>query len=140
MKSPSNRVRDESGTVTIFLIGMFLVIMATGALVFDSARVMAARRESTKLASSAARLAAQYPDETTFSDGSPTLSDDGRTAAFELLNQEGLECDVPSHCDVTVNGARVTVVIRQRVQMSVLLGIAERIVSGTATAEIQRDL
>ena len=75
--------RDESGSVLVFVVGVFLALIVTAGLVFDGGTILAAHREADAEAEGAARAAAQQM--------SATPCTPGRSASTQSLAQQAVD-------------------------------------------------
>jgi putative Flp pilus-assembly TadE/G-like protein len=130
--------RDERGFITLWVLGLTVAVLFLGGLGVDLWRAVAVRREISAMADAAATAGANGLDESALRGGRLELDRDRvrRIVAAELAQYPSarrLEAEV-----VAVDGARVTIVLRERVRFS-LLGIfmpgQEFVVQATATAE-----
>ena len=130
-------VGQEGGVVTVTVVVLVVTVLAAAGLVLDGGRLMAARREATSVAASAARTAAQELDVDLFETGNTVtlVPADADVAARHLLTEDGYD-----DFDITITGDTVRVVIRDDVQLTLLsiLGTRTRQVIGTATAVLEQ--
>ena len=128
-----NQRTNERGVVAVTVVSMVVTVLLAGGLVIDGGRIMAARREATSVAASAARTAAQELDVNLFETANQVtvIPTDADTSARELLVSQGYD-----DFQITVTGDTVRVVIRDDVNLTILsmLGPTTRRVVGTATA------
>ncbi len=114
------RVHD-SGMVSGLLVGMFMSIIALSALVFDGARLVAARAQLEDHAANAGRAAAQEVIDIRLGTEriDPTA---GREAALRYLELHGLAGTVQ------IAGLRVKVAVARNVPMTLLsfVGVTNR--------------
>ena len=116
-----NRRTTDAGMVTGLLVGMFTSIIALSALVFDGARLVAARAELEDHAANAGRAAAQEVIDLRL--GSERIDPvAGREAALRYLELHGLGGDV------RIAGLQVEVALSRAVPMTLLahVGISQR--------------
>ena len=130
--------RDQRGTITLWVLGLTVAVLFLSGLGVDLWHAIAMRREVSLMADTAATAGANGLDESALRGGRLQL-DDGRVRALvaaQLAQYPGSARLVDK--EVTTNGVRVTVVLRERVRFS-LLGIfmpgQEFTVQATATAE-----
>jgi hypothetical protein len=130
--------RDQRGTITLWVLGLTVAVLFLSGLGVDLWRAIAARREVSLMADSAATAGANGLDESALRGGRLQL-DDGRVRALVAAQLE--QYPGSAHLvgrEVTTNGTRVIVVLRERVRFS-LLGIfmpgEEFTVQASATAE-----
>ena len=117
----SNRRTTDAGMVTGFFFGMFTSIIALSALVFDGARLVAARAELEDHAANAGRAAAQEIIDIRL--GAERIDPvAGREAALRYLELHGLGGDV------RIAGLQVEVALSRSVPMTLLayVGISQR--------------
>jgi Flp pilus assembly protein TadG len=132
--------RDQRGMITLWVLGLTVAVFFLGGIGIDFWRAIAVRREVATMADSAATAGANGLDESALRGGSVAL-DDGR--ARELVASElALDPDASRLTgeEVEVNGAQVTVTLREPVNFS-LLGLfmhgGKFVVQATATATPQ---
>lgn len=131
---------NERGSITIWLLGLVLVLFGLGGAVLDLWRVLGARAELVLLADSAVIAATSAVDEAALrSDGSVMLvAVDARRRAEAVL-----AADPPARSLVEVDGAVATVTAETEVPLT-LLGllvpddrpVTVRVAS-TATAQLR---
>ena len=118
-----SRLRSQAGSVTIWGIGLTLVIAAFAGIVIDTWRVFAVRQDLSGMADAAAIAGAtavdiDYLNET----GEVAL--DGPTAearALEYLeHQDGWSADIVSDVAVEPDGSAVTVALEKDVDFTLL--------------------
>jgi hypothetical protein len=130
--------RDQRGTITLWVLGLTVAVLFLSGLGVDLWHAIAARREVSLMADTAATAGANGLDEAALRGGRLRLDDDRvRTLVATQLAQYPASARLV-HEEVSVDGVRVTVVLRERVRFS-LLGIFMRggqfTVQATATAE-----
>jgi hypothetical protein len=116
-----NRRTTDAGMVTGLLVGMFTSIIALSALVFDGARLVAARAELEDHAANAGRAAAQeIIDIRLAAERIDPVA--GREAALRYLELHGLGGEV------RIVGLQVEVALSRSVPMTLLayVGISQR--------------
>ena len=116
-----NRRTTDAGMVTGLLVGMFTSIIALSALVFDGARLVAARAELEDHAANAGRAAGQEVIDIRL--GAERIDPvAGREAALRYLELHGLGGDV------RIAGLQVEVALSRSVPMTLLayVGISQR--------------
>jgi hypothetical protein len=123
--------RDETGSVTVFVVGAVFALLMVAGLVFDGGSIIAGHRTADTEAQGAARAAAEQLFEVTARTGNPTIDP---TAAQTAVNTY-----LASFGDTgtaTVTGASVTVTVTLTVDMQILsaVGVGPRTIKGTATA------
>jgi Putative Flp pilus-assembly TadE/G-like len=127
---------DERGQVTVFVIGVFVALVAVAGLVFDGGTILAAHRRADDEASGAARAAAQQVSASSLlGSGSVTLDPNRVQAAVDrYLAPTG-------HRGVAqVDGDRVsvTVTFRQPLQILGIVGIFSSAIHGRGAAHAVR--
>jgi hypothetical protein len=116
-----NRRTTDAGMVAGLLVGMFTSIIALSALVFDGARLVAARAELEDHAANAGRAAAQEIIDIRL--GAERIDPvAGREAALRYLELHGMGGDV------RIAGLQVEVALSRAVPMTLLahVGISQR--------------
>ena len=130
--------RDQRGTITLWVLGLTVAVLFLSGLGVDLWHAIAARREVSLMADTAATAGANGLDESALRGGRLQLNDRRVRAlvAAQLAEYPGSARLVGE--DVSTDGTRVTVVLRERVRFS-LLGIfmpgQEFTVQASATAE-----
>jgi hypothetical protein len=129
---------DERGFITLWVLGLTVALLFLGGLGVDLWRAIAVRREISAMADAAATAGANGLNESALRGGRLVL-DEGRVR--RLVASELAEYPAVSRLDgasLTTSGAQVTVVLRERVEFS-LLGIfmhgEQFVVQASATAE-----
>lgn len=132
------RLREEDGSVTVFVIGLTLALLMVAGLVHDGGRVLAARRQAHDLADNAARAGAQAVDIEVLRAGGTVSIDpiEARAAADDYLATTGLTGDVT----VTADRVEVVVSITTPMVLLQLVGIAQRTVTAHGEARIVRGI
>jgi Flp pilus assembly protein TadG len=132
--------RDQRGTITLWVLGLTVAVLFLSGLGVDLWHAIATRREVSLMADTAATAGANGLDESALRGGRLQL-DNRRVLA--LVAAQLAQYPSSAHLvdeEVTTNGVRVTVVLRERVRFS-LLGIfmpgEEFTVQASATAEPQ---
>ena len=127
MRSP-----DDSGQVTVFLVGIMAALLLLAGLVVDGGDVLAGRRVAIDNAEAAARAGAQAISISSYrSSGKVVLDASAAEAAAEsflrTLGEQG---------SVAVSGDTVTVTVhlRQRLAILSVVGVPALTVTGTGTA------
>jgi hypothetical protein len=130
--------REERGFITLWVLGLTVAVLFIGGLGVDLWRAIAVRREVSAMADAAATAGANGLDESALRGGRLQLDDE---RVRRLVATELNEYPATPRLDgaaVTTNGTQVTVVLRERVDFS-LLGIfmpgEEFVVQARATAE-----
>lgn len=122
---------SSRGSVSAFVVCLFLGMVALVGLAYDGGRVSSRYGELSDLAANAARIGAQQV--TGIRAGEPRIDPEGaRAAAARFLARRNL----PSR--IVVQGDRITVSVRTIVPMRILslLGVTERSISVTRSAEL----
>lgn len=128
---PARRHTSDPGMVTGLLVGMFASIIALSALVFDGARLVAARAELEDHAANAGRAAAQEIIDIRL--GAERIDPvAGREAALRYLELHGLVGEV------RIAGLQVEVALTRSVPMTLLayVGISQRRVAVERTVRV----
>lgn len=116
------RQADESGTITLWVLGLCISLMFLGGLSLDLWRAVADRRQLSSMADSAATAAANGLDLEALRAGTLHL-DPARARAIALASlDEDPHSDELDSVEVEVVDNRVTVTLRDHVPFS-LLGI-----------------
>lgn len=116
------RQADESGTITLWVLGLCISLMFLGGLSLDLWRAVADRRQLSSMADSAATAAANGLDLEALRAGTVHL-DPARARAIALASlDEDPHSDELDSVEVEVVDNRVTVTLRDHVPFS-LLGI-----------------
>jgi len=122
---------SSRGSVSAFVVCLFLGMVALVGLAYDGGRVSSRYGELSDLAANAARIGAQQVNG--IRAGEPRIDPEGaRAAAARFLARRNL----PSR--IVVQGDRITVSVRTIVPMRILslLGVTERSISVTRSAEL----
>ncbi len=121
-RQPSQRRKEERGTITLWVLGLCISLLFLGGLSLDLWRAVADRRQLSSMADTAATAAANGVDVEALRAGVLRL-DPVRARAIALSSIEG---DAHGRSldavDVEVVGNRVTVSLRDHVDFS-LLGV-----------------
>jgi Flp pilus assembly protein TadG len=129
---------DQRGTITLWVLGLTVAVLFLGGLGVDLWHAIATRREVSLMADTAATAGANGLDVSSLRGGRLRLDDDRVRAlvAAQLAQYPASARLVDER--VSVDGVRVTVVLREHVRFS-LLGIFmpgdQFTVQATATAE-----
>lgn len=122
----------EQGSVTVFVVGLVLSFTVAAGLAFDGGRLVAARITVADHAENAARIAAQQVGS--LRSGERVLRPAAaRSAALSYLSSYGLRGDV----EVGSRIVTVTTRLSQPTTFLHLVGIGQRVVSATRSAEIR---
>jgi len=124
--------RDERGTVTVFVTVFMIALVFVAGLVIDGGNMLAARREASNVAESAARAGAQALDESFARSGdgvhlNPTAA---RHRAEDYLTSGGFNGTVSVSNDTVV----VEVSITQRLFILGVGGLADTTVTARGQA------
>ncbi|HLV90657.1 MAG: hypothetical protein J5I28_01175 [Acidimicrobiales bacterium] len=129
----------ERGTITMWMLGLSLLLLAFGGLAIDYWRALAYQRELAAIADSAAVAGASGIDESLYRSTGELALDPGRTVQLvtRSVDFQGVELtDV--EVTLTPGNSAVTVVVRGAVDVGLLglfIGDDEPLrVSATATA------
>jgi Putative Flp pilus-assembly TadE/G-like len=128
--------RDERGQVTVFVVGVFVALMAVAGLVFDGGNILAAHRRADNEAAGAARAAAQEVSASSLLGTGSVMIDPNRVQAAvdRYLAPTG-------HWGVVqVEGDRVsvTVTFRQPLQILGIVGLFSSSIRGVGAAQAVR--
>ena len=127
MKEPAR----DAGSISVFVIGLVMSFMVSAGLALDGGRLVSARVAVADHAENAARIGAQQVGA--MRSGARILqSGPARIAVLQYLRLQGLTGEVVVR-DRTVT---VTTRITQPTTFLQLVGVNERTVSATRTAEI----
>ncbi len=136
MTGPARRLRDQAGQVTIFVVVMFIALVAVAGLVIDGGRALAARRRSIDEAEAAARAGAQALSVDAYRSSATITLDPAaaRAAAVSYLAATG------DTGQVTIAGGTITVTVETHQTMTILgiVGIRTMTLAGTGSAELVR--
>ncbi len=122
VSGPRPRPSKESGTVTLWVLGLCISLMFLGGLSLDLWRAVAERRELSSMADSAATAAANGVDVGALRAGTLVLDPvRARSIALAALDADPHSSSLDA-VDVQIVGNRVTVTLRDHVDFS-LLGI-----------------
>lgn len=108
---------NDRGSITLWLLGLVLVVLGVGAVVLDLWRVVGERSELVALADSAAVAATSALDETALRSSGEVLVDPvgARTRAAAVL-----AVDPPDQVRVDVVGSEVRVVLERVVSLGMM--------------------
>lgn len=131
------RPRDDEGSVTIWVLGLSMLLLVFGGLALDYWRALALQRELAAVADSAAIAAASGIDEEVYRDTGELVLDVGRARGLADASVAWQDVDILA-TQVSVQPASVTVTLTATVELG-LLGVfvdqSEPLtVRGTATA------
>jgi hypothetical protein len=116
------RSADERGTVTLWVLGLCVSLLFLGGLGLDLWRAVAERRQLSAMADSAATAAANGIDVDALRAGTLQLDPERARAIARATLDRDLHSGALDAVDLGVDGNRVTVVLRDHVDFS-LLGI-----------------
>jgi hypothetical protein len=116
-------VRDERGTVTLWVLGLCVIVLFLGGIAIDLWRGIATRRELSAMADAVATAAANGIDERALRDGGTLRLDPGRARdiADETLARDDRSLRVRAVA-FEIAGDEVVVTLEDEVPFS-LLGI-----------------
>lgn len=123
---------DERGTVTVFVSVFMIALLMVAGLVIDGGNTLAARREASNVAESAARAGAQAIDENAARSGDGVRLDpaSARRRAETYLAAAGYDGVV----SIEGQSVLVEVTIDQRLFILGIAGIADTSVTGRGSA------
>ena len=131
-----SRPRAQDGQVTVFVVVVFVALVAVAGLVIDGGRALAARRRAIDEAEAAARAGAQALSIDAYrSSATVTLDPAGaRAAALSYLAATG------DTGQVAISGGviTVTVEVHQPVTILGIAGVGTMTLTGTARAQLVR--
>lgn len=114
---------SDRGSVTIWMLGLSLLLLSFGGIALDYWRGLALQRELAAVADSAAIAAASGIDEAEYRASGLVLLDPGRANALALASVDGQDVETNSvSVDVTPDGSQVTVEVTGEVEVG-LLGV-----------------
>jgi len=129
---------DQRGTITIWVLGLTVAVLFLSGLGVDLWHAIAVRREVSLMADTAASAGANGLDQSALRGGRLRLDGDRVRALVDAqLSQYPASARLASE-QVSVDGVRVTVVLRERVRFSLLgifMGPGDFTVQASATAE-----
>jgi Flp pilus assembly protein TadG len=111
---------DARGTVTLWILGLCISLMFLGGLSVDLWRAVAARRELSSIADSAATAAANGVDVEALRAGTLRLDPVRARAIARASLDENASAGALDAIDVEIVGNRVTVTLRDHVNFSLL--------------------
>jgi Flp pilus assembly protein TadG len=111
---------DARGTVTLWILGLCISLMFLGGLSVDLWRAVAARRELSSIADSAATAAANGVDVEALRAGTLRLDPVRVRAIARASLDENAPAGALDAIDVEIVGNRVTVTLRDHVNFSLL--------------------
>ncbi|MDQ6782953.1 MAG: hypothetical protein M3063_05815 [Actinomycetota bacterium] len=121
----------EGGSVTVFVVGVFVALIVVAGLVLDGGTIIAGHREADAEAEGAARAGAEAIAGT--ARGAVVVTVDPRAAQAAAARYLGA---YGHHGQVTVVGDRVTVSVRftEKLQVLSIVGLTSKSVTGRASA------
>ena len=124
--------RNDRGTVTVFVTVFMIALLVVAGLVIDGGSMLAARREASNVAESAARAGAQALDENAVRTGDGVHLDpaSARRRAEDYLNTAGYQGTVSIEGQTVL----VEVTIDQRLFILGVAGLANTSVTGRGSA------
>lgn len=130
-------MKSDRGSVTIWVLGLSMLLLVFGGLALDYWRALALQRELASVADSAAIAGASGIDEEIYRSSGEVVLDSGRARGLVLAAVEWQDVEVVA-ADVAVEPDVVTVTLAAEVDLG-LLGVfvgndAPLLVRGTASA------
>ncbi len=124
--------RDQQGAVTVFVTIMTVALLAVAGLVVDGGRILAARREASNVAESAARAGSQALDVTVLRAQNRVVLDPARAQnrASDYLTGVGYMGDVTADTE----RVHVTVTIHRPTLLLGPVGVGDFTVIGAGDA------
>jgi uncharacterized membrane protein len=127
-------IREERGTITVFVTVFMVALLMMAGLVFDGGNVLSARREAGNVAESAARAGAQAIDQSSEHAGSglrldPTLAERRARAYLTLTGYDGT-------ATASADRVVVRVTITQRLFILGIGGLAHATVTAQGEARV----
>lgn len=134
------RPDSEGGYITIWALGLTIILLAAGGLVFDLWRGLSERRELAAAADAAANAAANAIDEDHYRATGELRLDPKRAQTIALDNLRRQTDPTLNTARVTTNGTTVTVTLDGTVQLTLLRLLDDRPldIHVDATAELRR--
>ena len=116
-------IRSERGSVTLWMLGLSLLLLLFGGLSLDFWRGLALQRELAAVADSAAVAAASGIDEALYRETGEVLLDAGRARVLALASIDFQDAPVlDARVTLSPDRSRVTVVVVGEVELG-LLGV-----------------
>lgn len=115
-------MRSERGSVTIWILGLSLLLLLFGGVALDFWRGLAVQREMAAIADSAAIAAASGIDEGVYRDTGQVFLDPNRSRGLALQYVADQDAEVESVDVSFVGGSEVAVSVVARVPLG-LLGV-----------------
>lgn len=127
-----DRVRDEAGISTLFVVLFAVALLAVAGLVIDGGYTLGAKREAMNQAQQAARVGADALDRGALRSGETRVN-----TGQAMVATEAYLARIGASGTVTVDGGKVTVVVTTTRPTSILsaVGVDSLPVKATATAE-----
>jgi hypothetical protein len=128
--------RDEQGQVTVFVVGVFVALIAIAGLVFDGGNIVAAHRRADNEAQGAARAAAQEISASDLLGGGVVRIDPARaqTAVDAYLAATGHR----GTAHVSGDRVEVTMTFQQPLQILGIAGLYSASINGRGAAHAIR--
>lgn len=126
------RARTDRGTVTAFVAGFAVALLAMAGLVVDGGYLLAGQRAAFDLAEAAARVGAQAVDEDALrqGDGVVVRPDEARQRVAEYLEGTGHEGTV----EVSGDTVTVHVTVTQRLAILGIVGVGPATIHASGSA------
>ncbi len=125
-------ISGDKGTVSLYLVVIFMALLSAAGLVIDGGYAIAARQKAANVAEQAARAGANAMNKNSLRSGGAAIVNPGRgkTAALAYLAAAG------ETGTVTISGATVTVSVTIKQPTAILgaFGTSEISVTGESTA------
>ena len=128
----SRRGRGDRGTVTAFVVGFTVALLAMAGLVVDGGYMLAGQRAAFDIAEAAARAGAQAVDEDALRQGGGVVvqPDAARQRVADYLAQSGHEGTV----EVSGDTVTVHVTVTQRLAILGIVGVGPATIHASGTA------
>jgi Flp pilus assembly protein TadG len=132
-------MKDESGSISLWLLGLSVLLLAFGGLAIDYWRALALQRDLAAVADSVAVAAASGLDETHYRETGQVRLEEGRVVALagRALDAQGVSL-TGVDVSVSADGSTVTVTVSAAVDLGLLAVLVDDDrpleVSATATA------
>lgn len=124
-------MREDDGTITIFVVITTMALLLTASLVLDGGRLLAARREAADIAGNAARAGAQAVNEHELRSGRAVIDPIAAVDAVAVYL-----ASTPATGSSRIAGDTVSVDVRMPVRMLMLglAGVGDATVTATRQA------
>lgn len=116
----SRRLRSEDGALTVWMLGLVMVVLAVGGLALDLSHVFSQRRAVAGVADSVVTAAASGLDEATLRSGAPLRLDPVRARALAQTAVAAQSLQPEVDLAVAADGSSVTVIARAEVELTLL--------------------